>query len=326
MLNMNDIIEIDEIDKRILFELERNARTADVTLAKIVKKSKDAVRYRIKNLEESGVITGYKTWIDFAKLGYRSDTLYITLLNLPEKKKRLIEEIMNNPRTYWIGVAEGTWNIGVTFFIKNNEELLKIKNDLMSKYEEIILDCKVTSLVSVSVHEKNFLVDEETKLTSFTQNVENTPIDDVAKKILRELYWNSKENVATIAYNLDTTVDIVRNRIKNLENDRIIIRYSAAIDYQKIGYEFHKAFIYLKKVDEEFDLKFKNYIQNSKIVINMVKQIAPWDIEIVLFTRNFSEYDKTIAEITKLFSKNIKKIESATMSTDIIFPCKKLLG
>ena len=141
---------------------------------------------------------------------------------------------------------------------------------------------------------------------------------------MEKVYWNAKENIATLSYDLNTTVDIIRNRIKNLEREKIIIRYTAVIDYQKIGYEFHKSFIYLKKADDEFYGKFKNYVANSKIVINMVEQIAPWDIEIILFTKNFSEYDKAIAELTESFSKNIRKIESATMSKDIIFPCKKL--
>ena len=39
MINMAENVEIEEIDKRMLFELERNARIPDVTLAKIVKKS-----------------------------------------------------------------------------------------------------------------------------------------------------------------------------------------------------------------------------------------------------------------------------------------------
>jgi len=109
-----------------------------------------------------------------------------------------------------------------------------------------------------------------------------------------------------------------------MEEKGIIIRYSAVIDYQKIGYEFHKAFVYLKNFDSKLLSELKDYVKNSNTIINMVRQIAPWDFEIVLFTRNFSEYDQAIGEFTKTFSKNVRKIESATMSLDIIFPCSKL--
>ncbi len=318
------VIELDRIDKRILFELERNARIADVKLSRIVGKSKDAVRYRIKRLEEQKVITGYKTWIDLAKVGFRTSTLYLSLLNIPEKKERLVNYLKNDPKTYWLGVAEGAWNMGVSHFVKSNEELFKIKHDLIARFGEIIIDVKITSLVGVSVHEKNFLVDEPTKLTSFTEEVEDWELDEMSKRILKEIYWNARENIATLADKLNTTVDIVRLRLKNLEAQKVIIRYTAVIDYQAIGYEFHKAFVYLKKFDSTFFDKMNNYIENSKFVINMVRQIAPWDLELVLFTGGFAEYDKEIGELTKTFAKNIQKIESATMSVDIIFPCPKL--
>lgn len=321
---MSNNIKLDNVDRRILFELERNARIPDVKLAKIVKKSKDAVRYRIKILEEKGIITGYKTWIDLAKLGFRSATIYLTLLNIPNKKEKLIEFIKNNPRCYWIGVAEGVWNIGVTYFIKSNEELFVLKHELIEKFREIILDVKVTNLVEVSVHNKNFLVNEETKLITFTEKIDEINIDEISKKILKAIYWNSIANVAFLANKLNTTVDIIRNRIKHLEKEKIIIKYTAVIDYQKIDYEFHKAFIYLKNFNSEILGKLKNYIANSKIIINMVRQIAPWDLELILFTKNFSEYDLAIGEFTSNFSQNIQRIESATMSVDIIFPCNRL--
>ncbi|MBM3230296.1 Lrp/AsnC family transcriptional regulator [Candidatus Pacearchaeota archaeon] len=321
---MIEIVQLDDIDKRILFELERNARLADVKLAKIVKKSKDAVRYRIKTLEKTGVITGYKTWIDMAKLGFKSATLYLNLLYIPSKKEKMIEFIKNDPKTYWIGVAEGAWNIGVSYFVKSNEELFQLKHTLISKFRDIILDVKMTYLVSVSVHEKNFLVDETTKLTSFTETIDNVDLDGMSKKILANLYWNATENIATLADKLDTTIDIVRNRIKNLENEGIIIRYSAVIDYQKIGYEFHKAFVYLKQCDSEFLKKLHAYVAQSKVIINLVKQIAPWDFELVLFTRNFAEYDEALGHFTQTFATQVQKIESATMAVDIIFPCSKL--
>ena len=97
MINM--AYNLDNTDKRILFELERDARITDSALAKIVKKSKDSVRYRIKKLEDEKIITGYRTWIDYSKIGYRSSTIYLNLINIPEKKEKLINDIKNDKRT-----------------------------------------------------------------------------------------------------------------------------------------------------------------------------------------------------------------------------------
>jgi len=317
---------LDEMDKRILFELERNARIPDVKLAKLVGKSKDAVRYRINKLEQEKIILNYKTWIDVTKLGYRSSTIVLNLMNLPEKKKKLIESIKRDKRVYWIGVAEGAWNIGVTYFIKSNEELFKIKNELLSKYHDLIIDCQVASLVSVSVHEKTFFAKQDSSLITFTESKgKEIELDEISKKILKELYFNSKENVATIAGKLNTTVDIVRNRMKKMEEDGIIIRYTLFIDYKKVGYELYKASVYLKSFDEKEIEGMMKYAEKSDKIINIVKQIAPWDIEFVVFAKDFQDYNKVISEFTEKFSSSIKKVETAIMSEDIIFPCKKLV-
>jgi DNA-binding Lrp family transcriptional regulator len=319
------MINIDKIDKKILFELEKNARIPDVKLARIIGKSKDTVRYRIKRLEKLKVITGYRTWIDIARLGYRASTIYLKILNLPEEKKKLINDILNDKRVYWFGIAEGVWNIGITFFIKSNDELFNIKNSILSKYDNLIIDSIITDLVNVSVHEKIFLVKEKSSLITFTEDFEKIEIDEIDKKVLSELYTDSRANLAYIAYKNKTSVDIVRNRIKKLEKLRIIIRYTICLDYQQLGYEFYKSFIYLNSHDDQEIKSMLKYAEQSDKIINMVKQVAPWDFEFIIFARSFKEYNDTISELTEKFPKNIKKIESATMSLDVIFPCKKLI-
>ena len=63
---------LDNIDKRIIFELDKNARIADTKLAKIVGRSKESIRYRIKKLMDDKIILGFTTWIDPIKLHRKS--------------------------------------------------------------------------------------------------------------------------------------------------------------------------------------------------------------------------------------------------------------
>ncbi len=315
---------LDNVDKRILFELERNSRITDSALAKLVKKSKDSVRYRINKLEKENIILGYRTWIDYSKLNYRTSTIYLNLINIPEKKKKLIEDLKKDKRTYWVGVAEGVWNIGVTYFIKSNEELFEIKNELLSKYRDLIVESKVTSLASVSVHEKTFLVNEKSSFITFTEDVKDYTLEEIEKRILIELYNNSKINLSDLAHKTKTTIDIVRSRMKKLEKMGVIVRYSIYINYKKIGYEIYKSFIYLASYDKEEINSIINYAEKSDKIINIVKQIAPWDLEFIIFTRNFEEYLETIDNLTKINPKLFKKFETSIMSEDIIFPCDKV--
>jgi len=315
---------LDKTDKRILFELEKNARIPDTKLAKKVRMSKDSVRYRIKKLEKKGIIKNYKTWIDYSKLGYRTSTVYLTLVNFPDKKEKLIKEIKNDKRVYWYGVAEGVWNIGITYHIKTNNDLFEIKKELLSKYNDLIADIKLTSLAGVSVHDKTFLIQENSSFVSFTEEPENYELEDIEKKILKELYFDSRINLSEIVERCSSTIDIVRNRIKKLEKKGIIIRYTLEIDYNKIGYELYKAFIYMGRLNKEGIEPLMNYAEKSNKIINVVRQISLWDFEFIIFAESFKDYNEIINKLTKNFPLLIKKVETAVMSEDVIFPCKKV--
>ena len=53
-----------------------------------------------------------------------------------------------------------------------------------------------------------------------------------------------------------TTVDIARSRMKKLEDKHgVIVCYTAVIDYQKLGLEFYKAFLYFDSFSEDDEKK-----------------------------------------------------------------------
>ncbi len=61
--------EFDQIDRRILHELSRDARQTNLKLAERVGLSPSACLRRVQELERSGVITGYRAVIDRSRLG-----------------------------------------------------------------------------------------------------------------------------------------------------------------------------------------------------------------------------------------------------------------
>jgi len=63
---------LDLKDRKILYELDLNCRQSNAQIGKKVGLSKEVVKYRIKRMEEEGIISGYWTEIDSYRLGYTS--------------------------------------------------------------------------------------------------------------------------------------------------------------------------------------------------------------------------------------------------------------
>src|SRR5688572_7254926 len=60
---------MDDIDRKILKELQTDARTSYAELGRRVGLTTPAVIERIRKLEDAGIITGYRAEIDTAKVG-----------------------------------------------------------------------------------------------------------------------------------------------------------------------------------------------------------------------------------------------------------------
>ena len=63
-------LELDAHDTRILAELQADARLSMAELGRRVHLSQPAVTERVRKLEASGVISGYRATVDLGRLGY----------------------------------------------------------------------------------------------------------------------------------------------------------------------------------------------------------------------------------------------------------------
>lgn len=92
------IIEFDDYDKAILSALQEDGRLSMSELGRRVHLSQPAVTERVRKLETSGVITGYRATVNFAKLGFgiraivrASRCEYAEMLKLIEKTPEIVK-------------------------------------------------------------------------------------------------------------------------------------------------------------------------------------------------------------------------------------------
>ncbi|MDD9954026.1 MAG: Lrp/AsnC family transcriptional regulator [Candidatus Woesearchaeota archaeon] len=318
-------IKIDSIDKRILYELEQNARMPDTQLAKLVGRSKESVRYRIKRLQEKNIITRFSTFIDPTKFGYRTYKMYLKLANVPEKRAKIISELKKNPHMFWVGAADGAWDLGLTFFAKNNTEFYRMQHDIVMKFGSLVRKKYTGVLVDVTLGSKDFLVDKQGGHVTLFGEAEQYTLSEMDKKLLQFLFVDARASVVSLARQVGSTVDIVRRRIKLFEEKNIIVQYKAWIDWKLLGYEFYKAFLFFKKLSVRDERRIMTYALQHRHIIHVPKQISPWDLEFEIMVTNYHDYNSIINDIKEQFVDIILDVESAVMSEDHLFPAKKVL-
>lgn len=132
-------VKVDETDLEILRYLANNARLKLRELARLTKTSISVVRYRLRQLERSGVIVGYKYALNPHILGYETCKAFISLKNITIRKRdALIEYCKLIPNVINIVLTIGPWDMEIEFEVRNFEEYYQLMNNIQEKFSNII--------------------------------------------------------------------------------------------------------------------------------------------------------------------------------------------
>ncbi len=101
---------MDEIDKKIVMQLQQNARTPLKTMAEHVFLSSPAVSARIERLEKEGIISGYEAKVNHAKLGYHI-TAFINLEIQPVQKEEFYPFVQACPNVLECNCVTGDFSM-----------------------------------------------------------------------------------------------------------------------------------------------------------------------------------------------------------------------
>jgi len=122
---------IDDIDKRILYELQRDARhTTASDIAESLDVSARTVRNHIAQLEEEGVIEGYDAKVNFEKAGYQLHTLIVCTAPIHEREE-IVRRALEVPGVVAVReVMTGEENVHVEVVGVDGNDLSRIGRDL----------------------------------------------------------------------------------------------------------------------------------------------------------------------------------------------------
>jgi DNA-binding Lrp family transcriptional regulator len=128
---------LDGIDWKILKMLNANSKASYVDISLKTKLTANAIKKRIKSLEDAGIIQGYTISIDFRKLGYDWYTLNLNLARFGEDvENRLKMFARAHRKVIFLCRDNGQWEYDIGLFVKNSGELREFINELRSRFPE----------------------------------------------------------------------------------------------------------------------------------------------------------------------------------------------
>ncbi|MBT5022847.1 AsnC family transcriptional regulator [Candidatus Woesearchaeota archaeon] len=300
--------KLDLKDKKILFELDKNARISYAQIGKKIGLSTELVHYRVKRLEKTKILTKYQTAVNYSKLGLIHFKICLKYSGISLKiEEELYFRLKNIPQIVWIAKCQGEWDCILSCTANNLIELDLIKDKIITLANNYISQKSISISSKIWSFPRNYLINKN-KETIFKMSGEQPKLDEIDLKLLKILSENSRKPVIKIVKEMNSTVKIITTRIKKLLKTGVINNFRLVIDYDKLGINFYKTFFYLKNPDEKKVQQLLRKLNIHPNVIHNLKVIGDWDLEPEFEFENKEEFQKTIQELMNEFSDTIQRI------------------
>ena len=141
---MTNESNLDEFDKKILIQLEKDGRKPYSEIAKNLNISNTMVHQRVTRMKKIGILKGAGIILDERKLGYEWSAFTGLVLKEDSDSKTIIEELRKIPEVTECYYITGQYTLYIRIVAKSNEHM---RSELYDKIDHISGILKTESMI-----------------------------------------------------------------------------------------------------------------------------------------------------------------------------------
>ncbi len=156
------LMEIDEINKKILNIIQENDKISYQELSEQLNLAASTIHNRVKNMEKDGIITQYSAVVDPYKVGFGSIAVIGLTVDI-HKMNEIAEKLCSFDEIHMVGITSGDHDIVIQTLAENDKKLWKFINK----------NIKTIDGVNSKMHVSTFL-----ELNKMNHNIKFKPSED----------------------------------------------------------------------------------------------------------------------------------------------------
>jgi len=298
-------VSIDEKDKRILYELDLDARQSISQMAKKLRLNKGVVAYRIKRLEESGVIKSYYPMIDYSKLGFFGLRIYTKFTSAnSDEEKEIIDFFVKSKHTWWVGTIDGEYSLGAVFWVKRMSDFYGFWNEFKKRYHHLLSQTVVSIYNSVYDLNYTFLVPDGKRTYSHVGLSPQVGVSRTELATLNALSEDARAPITAISRKAGLSPVTIQRAIRTLKRKGIVRGFRPLLDLNKLGVVYYKLNVYVKDYGQ-LD-KMVKYALHHPNAIYVNEAIGYADFEMEVLTRSHEEFRQIFGDFKAKFQETIR--------------------
>ncbi len=307
-------MSLDKLDVKILTILDKDGRSTESAIAKEVKTSKQVVKYRLKRLEERGIIENYYSMLDVGRLGFDSYYIFLQLTGLDSSKEgELYEKILKLEQVAWLVTGVGRWDSVILFCARSVAEFDRQLSDFKMLLGKHLHEYVFTTLVNAAhISYKLTGSGQYEPLMTTTKN-KNIHLDETEKRIIDALSQSARSPITEIAKRTGIPTHTVNYRLRQLRKDNVIQGFKPKVNVQKIGVQWFLLLISTGNVPKERIAQFTSYCKQHKNVYYLTNTVGKYSLMLDIHVKSIEEFREFLFSMKDEFSDVILQYESMTM-------------
>lgn len=311
-LSSHALPSFDSKDRKILYELELDCRRSLGEIAKRTGLSKQTLHYRMQRLVDGGVIAGFMTAIDAAKLGYVNHEVLMQLDELDEaKRKEFLDFLIAHENVSYVSSCEGKFDIAITVLAGNLVQFKGILRAMLKKFPGHVKNYDVSAAYELADYPRTHLIADkrERKPALAAGEPKRIALDDGDVRILSALSKNARIPTIELAEFAGLSPNTVRQKIRRLEKEGVIRCYTILIQHSGIGLQNYEMLISTQNLTDEAEKGIVEFCMMNDHVAFLRKSVGRWDIEVGVDADSSAHFQEFLTEFRSRFSDLIREFE-----------------
>jgi len=292
--------KLDAYDKKILFELDINARTSASQIAKKLKIPKETVNYRIKRLEKHGWVNHLYTIFNASLFGYSYYRVFLKFYKLTASTEtEIIDYITSDPTCANLRTMEGQFDMVFLTIQKNPAELKGFLQCFFNLYGMHVEEKNVQMMIKTHKLNQKFLYTGKTiKKTCNHMDTKKYMLNKIDLGIMKAISTDARTKLSDIAQSLQRDSRLVEYHIKKMERLGIITAYTIDLNLIKLKRERIQIDIALN--DPIVIPRIINFFDKTNTCLFIHEMLGKYDLSVEIYVEN----DEMLRDILEKFKEH----------------------
>lgn len=308
-------MNISELDRKILFELDRDGRASFSKIARIVGSTPQVVKYHYERMVDKKIIEKFWAFIDYDKAGYSFFWGYWLKFSglTKEKEEEMYADFRENTYIPIVMRSDGYADVMLGIISKDIFHHNEVLQSIFEKYGEYITMSDIVVGLGFIKFPRTYLVGKPNTFGSFSASggaKEAVKLSEIDRKMMSLLQMSGRMEFTEIARTLGVSVGLVHKHYSKLVRNNLITKITYTLNYQNLGLILYRVLLRIVQFDSKRVGDLYTFCSSHPNVVNYVKVMGNWQLMLDIEIESREGLRDLLREMKNQFKDIIYQVET----------------